>query len=202
MPRTVRYRHSHEGTILRPRIAQLLLVTWALLAVACSSGPSAPDPVPADALPGRVGDVVQLDAAFVARDAIDVTELGSLLEGAGFASGTQRSFSQTEDARPQRSLARLLTFGDPAGALTYLVWLEGHLDEVIGTAELLEPPDVPGTAFLALSEPECLCPKATDVYLAAWVKGSTVLTLEVGGRGVDPADVLQLVAAFDQAVAA
>ena len=192
----------HEGTTLRPRIAQLLLVAWTLLAAACGSGPVVPDPVPADALPGQVGGIVELDAASVAGDAVDPHELEALLEEVGFAGGTQRVFSQTEGARPQRSLARLLTFGDPAGAQAYLAWLEDHLDEVIGTAELLEPPDVTGRAFLALSEPECLCPKATEVYLAAWAKGSTVLTLEVGGKGVKLADVHQFVATLDGAVSA
>ena len=187
---------------MRPRIVRLTLVASALLAAACDSDATAPDPVPADALPGQVGEIVELDAASVAGDATDAGELGSLLADAGFAGGTQRTFSQTERGRPQRSLARILAFGDAAGARAYLAWLEDHLDEVIGTAELIGPPDVPGAAFLALSEPECLCPKATDVYLAAWAKDSTVLTLEVGGKGVELADVQELVATLDDAVAA
>ncbi|HET7235272.1 MAG TPA: hypothetical protein VFK59_02440 [Actinomycetota bacterium] len=179
-----------------------LVVVSALVAAGCGASTTAPDPVPADALPGEVGEVVRLDAGSVADDAIDVEQLGALLEDAGFTGGTQRLFSQTQGIRPQRSLARILAFGDADGARTYLAWLEEHLDEVIGTAELLEPPAVDGDAFLALSEPECLCPKATDVYLAAWAKGSTVLTLEVGGKGVETADVQALVEAFDRAVAA
>jgi len=73
---------------------------------------------------------------------------------------------------------------------------------VIGTAELLDPPEVPGATFLAISQPECLCPKATPIYLAAWAKGSTVLTLEVGGKGVELADVHELVATLDGSVPA
>jgi hypothetical protein len=157
--------------------------------------------VPADALPGEGGEIVPLDTDLIVRDAIDAAELESLLEGAGFAGGTQRTFSQTQGTRPQRSLARILAFGDPAGARAYVAWLEEHLDEVIGTAELLEPPAVDGEAFLAISEPDCLCPKAADVYLAAWARGSTVLTLEVGGKGVRIADVQKLAVAFDRAVA-
>jgi hypothetical protein len=187
---------------VRHRIVWLALATLTLVTAACGSGAAAPDPVPADALPGDAGEVVELDATFVAGDAIDFAELESILEDAGFAGGTQRVFSQSEVGRPQRSLARVLAFGDAAGAQAYLGWLEGHLDEVIGTAELLDPPEVPGAAFLAISQPECLCPKATPVYLAAWAKGPTVLTLEVGGKGVESADVHELVTTLDGAVAA
>ena len=179
-------------------LRMLLVATLA----GCGGGTDAPHRVPADALPGEGGAVVPIDADRIARDAIDAPELEGLLEDAGFAGGTERAFSQTQGSRPQRSLARILTFGDPAGARAYLAWLEEHLDEVIGTAELLEPPAVEGEAFLAISEPECLCPKATDVYLAAWARGSTVLTLEVGGKGVQTADVRELMVAFDRAVAA
>ena len=192
----------HDGTTLSPRIASVAVAALTLVVASCGASASGLAPVPPDALPGDPGDVVELDATLVARDAIDPASLEALLEDAGFEGGTQRVFSQTEGTRPQRSLARILTFGDAAGARAYVAWLEDHLDEVIGSAELLEPPDVPGAAFLALSEPECLCPKATDVYLAAWAKGSTVLTLEVGGKGVEPAAVEELVATFDRAVAA
>jgi len=187
---------------VRHRIVWLALATLTLVTAACGSGAAAPDPVPADALPGAAGEVVELDASFVAGDAIDFAELESILEEAGFAGGTQRVFSQSQVGRPQRSLARVLAFGDAAGAQAYVGWLEDHLDEVIGTAELLDPPEVPGAAFLAISQPECLCPKATPVYLAAWAKGSTVLTLEVGGKGVESADVHELVTTLDGSVPA
>lgn len=172
----------------------------AVIASACGSGAAAPTAIPADALPGEPGEVVELDASFVAGDAIDFEGLESLLEDAGFAGGSQRVFSQSEGARQQRSLARVLAFGDAAGARAYLAWLQGHVDEAIGTAELLDPPDVPGAAFLAFSEPGGCCPKAGNVYLAAWSRGSTVLTLEVGGEGLERADVQELVTTLDAAV--
>jgi hypothetical protein len=153
--------------------------------------------VPEDASRRRAGGALDADRIAGCGRRRDLT---ALLEDR-VRGGTERRFSQTQD-RPQRSLARILAFDDADGARTYLAWLEDHLDEVIGPAELLVPPDVDGVAFLALSEPECLCPKATDVYLAAWAKGSTVLTLEVGGKGVETADVQALVKAFDLAVAA
>ena len=173
-----------------------------LLVGACGSGAAAPDPIPADALPGEPGEVVELDPTFVAGDAIDDAALEDLLEDAGFAGGTQRVFAQSEGRRKQRSLARVLAFSDADGAERYLDWLEEHVDEVIGTAELLDPPDVPGARFLAVSSGACACPKPTEVYLAAWRDGSTVFTLEVGGEGVDPDDVGALAAELDEGIAA
>lgn len=181
----------------------LRTILWAavvLLTGACGSGADGPQPVPADALPGEPGEVVELDAAIVAGDAIDFAALEDLLEDAGFAGGTQRVFSQSEGPRQQRSLARMLAFSDADGARRYLDWLQDHMDEVIGTSELLDPPDVQGAAFLAVSSGDCDCPKPTEVFLAAWRKGSTVLSLEVGGEGVAPQDVQALVTQLDEGV--
>jgi hypothetical protein len=94
----------------------------------------------------------------------------------------------------------VLAFGSPEGADSYLGWLRDHVDEVIGTAELLDPPALPGGSLLALSEPGDCCPKATDVYLIAWRKGSSVLSLEVGGEAVDEALVTDLAMTLDRAV--
>jgi hypothetical protein len=173
----------------------------ALSAVACGSAGETPQPVAVDALPGEPGEVVELDATFVAGDAIDFAGLEGLLEDAGFVGGTQRVFAQSEGARQQRSLARVLAFADADGARSYLDWLEGHVDEVIGTAEFVHPPDLPGVAFLAVSDSDC-CPKATEVYLVAWRKGSSVLTLEVGGDGVDEDLVAELAQTLDASVTA
>ena len=179
------------------------LVAIGLLAAACGSGVAALEPLARDALPGEPGKVVELDSTSVADDAIDVAGLESLLGDAGFAGGTQRGFAESWGARRQWSLARVLAFADEEGAQTYLDWLEDHVGEVIGTtAELLEPPDFPDVAFLALSEPGNCCPKATNVYLVAWRKGSTVVTLEVGGNGVHEAAVADLAATLDASLAA
>lgn len=182
------------------RLTILVLAVSTALA-SCGSEAAAPQPLASDALPGEPGESVELDATFVAGDAIDFAELEELLSDAGFEGGTQRVFAQSEGDRQQRSLARALAFGDADGAQTYLGWLEDHVDEVIGTAELLDPPDLPGVAFLAVSDSDC-CPKATDVYLVAWRKGSTVVSLEVGGDGVDEELVVSLARQLDGAVAA
>jgi hypothetical protein len=178
----------------------LTLAASVLLLAACGSGTSAPAPLPADALPGEAGDATELDTGSIAGEAEDFGELEALLQDVGFEGGTERKFGQSQGARQQRALARVLAFQDAAGAHAYLVWLEDHVDELIGTAELIDPPGVPGAGFLALSEPGDCCPKATNVYLAAWAKGSSVLTLEVGGDGVRPAEVRELATTFDGSV--
>ena len=94
----------HDGTTLSPRIASVAVAALTLVVASCGASASGLAPVPPDALPGDPGDVVELDATLVARDAIDPASLEALLEDAGFEGGTQRVFSQTEGTRPQRSL--------------------------------------------------------------------------------------------------
>lgn len=170
-----------------------------LLLAACGSGRPAPQPIPLDALPGEAGGAVRLDASAVAADAIEIAFLEALLDEAGFVGGSERAFGQLEGGR-QRALARVLVFDRADGARRYLDWLEEHVDEVIGTARSLEPPDMRGARFLAVHEPSACCPKSTRVYLAAWDDGATVMTLEVGGDGVRPKDVGELAAMLDGAI--
>lgn len=182
----------------------ILALATTLMVAACGPGSGAPElpppaPLAPDALPWRAGEIVELDAASVAEDAVRVADLEAILTEAGFAGATQRVFANARGARQQHSLARVLAFADASGAQAYLDWLREHVDEVIGTAEFLEPPDPLGFAFLALSDTDC-CPKATEVYLAAWRRGSTVLTLEVGGDGLNEALVASLAEDLDRAV--
>lgn len=170
-----------------------------LLLAACGAGTSGPGAIPADALPGVAGEAITLDAAAVATDAIDFAALEALLADAGFVGGSQRVFSQLDGGK-QRALARVLLFDRTDGASRYVAWLEDHVDEVIGDAESLAPPDVAGARFLVVHEPDACCPKETPVYMAAWGAGATVVTLEVGGVGVEPADVEALASQLDAAI--
>lgn len=163
--------------------------------------PEAPDvaAIPSNALPGLAGDAIRLDTRAVAVDAVDVVALESLLRDAGFVGGSQRAFAQLDGGR-QRALVRVLVFERPEGAHRYLGWLEDHVDEVIGDAEHLEPPNVRGAGFLLVHEPSACCPKATRVYLTAWEDAGTVVTLEVAGDGVRPTDVGELATMADAAL--
>ncbi|MEX2204127.1 MAG: hypothetical protein WD965_08560 [Actinomycetota bacterium] len=175
------------------------VVVLLLLLTACGSAASGPRAIPADALPGVAGEAIRLDAAAVAIDAEDAAELETLLADAGFVAGAERSFGQVDGGR-KRALARVLVFDQVDGARRYAVWLEDHLDEVIGGAEPLGPLRLPGARFLVVNEPDACCPRETPVYLAAWGSGTTVVTLEVGGVGVEPADVKALASQLDAAI--
>lgn len=179
----------------RPVIAVLV----GLLLAACGSAAPGPRAIPADALPGVAGEAIRLDAAAVAIGANDTTELETLLADAGFVAGAERSFGQVDGGR-KRALARVLVFDQADGARRYVAWLLEHVDELIGDSESLTLPQLPGARFLVVNEPDACCPRETPVYLAAWGSGATVVTLEVGGVGVEPADVKILASQLDAAI--
>lgn len=198
MRRTNRLRHLHERSTVGRRFRPVIAVVVLLLS-ACGSTASGPRPIPADALPGVAGAAIELDAAAVAVDADDATELEALLADAGFVGGAERSFGQVDGAK-KRALARVLVFDQVDGARRYAAWLEDHLDELIGDAEPLGPPRLPGARFLVVNEPDACCPRETPVYLAAWGSGATVVTLEVGGVGVERADIETLASQLEAAI--
>lgn len=179
----------------RPVIAVLV----GLLLAACGSAAPGPRAIPADALPGVAGEAIRLDAEAVAIGANDTTELETLLADAGFVAGAERSFGQVDGGR-KRALARVLVFDQANGASRYVAWLLDHVDELIGDSESLTLPQLPGARFLVVNEPDACCPKETPVYLAAWGSGTTIVTLEVGGVGVEPADVKILASQLDAAI--
>jgi hypothetical protein len=76
-------------------------------------------PLPEAALPGSPADAVELDAAAISVDAVDVAGLASLLDDAGFVGGTERLFSRALPGR-RRTLARALVFETAQGAQLYL----------------------------------------------------------------------------------
>ena len=215
MRRTLEARHFlGRATVGRRTVGSALVAAFSattLIVAACGSEPPGAEPVgatgalgvlepiPATALPGAPADPVNLDAAAIAVDAVDMAGLESLLQGAGFVGGTQRQFSRARAGR-RRIMARVLTFETSEGAARYLEWLRGHADEVIGDAarstELQAPRD--GTVFV--HEPDPCCHNETRLFLAMWNEGSTVVTIEIGGEGARQSDVPQLLSQLDAAV--
>lgn len=181
------------------RSRRILGALVGLLLAACGSAASGPRAIPPDALPGVAGDAITLDAAAVAVGADDTAELEALLAEAGFVAGAERSFGKVDGAR-KRALARILVFDEAEGARRYVVWLEDHTDELIGDTEPLGAPQLPGARFLVVHEPNACCPRETPVYLAAWGSGATIVTLEVGGVGVEASDVKTLASQLDAAI--
>jgi hypothetical protein len=91
-------------------------------------------------------------------------------------------------------------FGSPEGADRYLAWLEDHVGELIGGAIPVPAPAVPNVHLLVVHEADACCPRDATVFLAAWRSGDRVVTLEVGGQGVEADDVSQLAASLDGAL--
>ncbi len=197
MDRRPVHRRIH-GSSLVP-----LLVT-ALVTAACGSSVPAPpspipssaparvlEPIPATALPGAPADPVDLDAAAIAVDAVDVAGLRSLLDRAGFVGGTQRQFSRVRNGR-RRILVRVLAFEDQDGAATYLSWLREHAEEVIGDASPSADLRAPSRGVVFVHEPNPCCHNETRLFLAMWKEGPSVVTIEIAGEGARESDVPEL----------
>ncbi|HET9672627.1 MAG TPA: hypothetical protein VFQ40_07240, partial [Actinomycetota bacterium] len=146
------------------RIAWILVV-----AAACASSPSPPEN-PTLSFPGMRTGTSAVSIERLARDAADRATLASLLEEAGYRAGSERSYAGPGE-RFSLAVTRVLSFDDPEGAESYLGWLRDHPSDVLGTAELLAPLDLPGSPFLAVHLPGGCCPKAVPVYLSAWRRG-------------------------------
>ena len=157
------------------------------------------EPIPASALPGAPADPVNLDAATISVDAIDAADLESLLDDAGFVGGTQRQFSRVRRGR-RRILVRVLAFSDTEGADTYLSWLRGHADEVIGDAAPNAGLRAPNQGIVFVHEPNPCCHNETRLFLAMWQEGARVVTIEIAGEGARESDVAELLSQLDAAV--
>jgi hypothetical protein len=157
------------------------------------------EPIPATALPGAPADPVELDAAAISVDAVDIAGLATLLDDAGFVGGTQRQFSRARSGR-RRILARVLSFETPRGAARYLEWLTDHADEVIGDATPNAGLRVPSDGVVFVHEPDPCCHNETRSFLAMWHDGSTVVTIEIAGEGARESDVPELLSQLDEAV--
>lgn len=179
-----------------------------LLAVSCGAdepssaapaAPSAVEAIPAAALPGSAGDAVSLDVPTVATDAAEHEQLESLLLGAGFEGGSERTFSKVAGGR-RLLQARVLEFETAEGAQRYVGWLSDHVDELIGEAELDPALEAPGGGAVYVHEPDPCCHNDSRIFLAAWTEGGRALTLRIGGQAARASEVTELAARFDAAI--
>ena len=138
----------------------------------------------------------------LASDASDPRSLASLLEDAGFRAGSERTYSGPGEGF-SLAVTRVLAFDDPDGAEAYLDWLREHPTDLIGDAEMVDPLDLPGAPFLTVHLPNGCCPKEVPIYLSAWRRGPSVVSLRVSGRGLERDAVQDLAdrldAAFEEA---
>jgi hypothetical protein len=172
-------------------------VTWILVIVAACAdqAPTPPPELPPIELRGMQSELTAVTAQRLARDALEPDMLASLLEDAGYRSGAERTYAGPGE-RFSLAITRVLSFDDPDGAEAYLAWLHDHSSELLGSAEPLPPLELPGS-FVAVHVPGGCCPKAVPVYLSAWRRGSSVLSVKVSGRGADPEAVEDLATALD-----
>jgi hypothetical protein len=171
-------------------------VTYILLIVAsCAGRTPTPPSLPPIELRGMQSELTPVTAERLARDALEPAVLASLLEDAGYRSGAERTYAGPGE-RFSLAITRVLSFDDPDGAEAYLAWLHDHASELLGSAEPLPPLELPGS-FVAVHVPGGCCPKAVPVYLSAWRRGSSVLSVKVSGRGADPDAVEDLATALD-----
>lgn len=167
-----------------------------VVASACATSPEAPPRIPELPLVGMETELSSLTVERLARDASDPASLATLLEEAGFRSGSERTYAGPGE-RFSLAVTRVLSFDDADGAETYLTWLREHPSEFLGAVERLPPLDVPGSPFLTVHLPGGCCPKEVPIYLAAWRRGSSVVSLRVSGRGLERDVVRDLVIELD-----
>jgi hypothetical protein len=172
----------------------------ALALVGCGGSSSTePPPLPTLSFPGMDTERTTISIAALASDASDPGSLASLLEDAGFRTGSERTYAGPGE-RFSLAVTRLLAFDDADGADAYLAWLREHPTDLIGEVESLEPLDLPGSPFLSVHLPGGCCPKEVPIYLSAWRRGDSVVSLRVSGRGLERDDVEDLAGRLDAAI--
>lgn len=182
------------------KATDLRLAVVILALTACGRGAATvPTGLPADALPGMESEGAVLGTRALARDALDPGVLERLLQDAGYVSGRQRIFSGPGE-RFSLAITRVLVFDSAEGAARYHSWLREHPEDLLGGAEMLDAPDLPGSPFLMAHLPGGCCPKEVPIYLTAWRRDDTVLFVRASGRRADPRSVEELAGDLDDSL--
>jgi hypothetical protein len=177
-----------------------------VLAVACaggirSSSPTLPPPpalstraavslanLPVSVLPGYVVHDTSLDATALSTDALHPASLSAVL--------SERRFTARGKALSE-VVSRVLRFGSSRGARSYLDWIRGHGDDLLGSrTKSAEGPGVPGAIAFFHGVSGC-CTKDTFQYFAAWSRGTYAVTLRIGGPHAGVRSAAPLARALD-----
>ena len=185
---------------MRRTLAALLVLAAGTACGSESETAPAPAPrtLPAAALPELASRARTLHPAAVAADALQPASVERLLDEAGYVTGREREFSGRTKIF-DHVVARTLVFETPLGAGTYVAWLQGHGDDVLGRAErakLAAPGDDAAVFTLA---PCGTCKKELPTFFAGWRRGETVLTLLAAGSGANPKRFSALARRLDEA---
>ena len=178
------------------RIAAVVAVTAGL--TGCG-GEELPDPLPSSVAPGLEARDRALPADVLAGDAFDPDALTRLLDEAGYERGRERELSGHTDTI-DHVIARTLRFSEPAGARSYLEWIDRHTIDLVGRTRPHDPLPLGEDARLFELEPCSTCKKQLPTWVAAWRRGDAVGYLLVSGRDADSVSMLPLARAVDRSL--
>lgn len=187
------------------RIVRVLAVA-VLLAPACASAPATdgsiaagvtPPVLPTSALPRMTSDATSVDADHLANEVTHPDELRTLLDDSGLVRAAQRSFGGGRGAF-SRVVARGLVFETEEGAAAFVSWFGDHASQQIITSERISPSGIPDGVIVFRHLPDGCCHNDVPVFLAAWQRGESVLTLHAGGRRANVRAFVDLIAAYDR----
>jgi len=193
---------------MRLRVSRIvrILATAVFLATACASAPASdgsiaggatPPVLPASALPRMTSDATSVDADHVANEVTHPDELRALLDDAGLVRAAQRSFGGGSGAF-SRVVARGLVFETEEGAAAFVSWFGKHAPQQIITSERISPTGTPDDVIAFRHLPDGCCHNDVPVFLAAWQRGESVLTLHAGGRRANVRAFVDLIADYDR----
>jgi hypothetical protein len=182
------------------RVLPLLSILLAVAACGTDEqqASTAPQTLPAAALPELDSRARSLDEQALAADALTPRALADLLTDAGYVTGTEREFSgktRTFD----RVVARTLVFESEEGAERYLDWLRSHGRDLLGRAVAAQL-ELPEQSGVALTLVRCgSCKKELPTFLGGWRRGTTVLSLLAAGSGANAERFSELARDHDDA---
>lgn len=143
-------------------------------------------PVAATFLPDLESRTRPLDADALAADSFDPEALASVLRESGYEGGSEREFTGRTKAF-DHVVVRALRFSDEGGAESYLDWVAGHAEEVLGPVIEHPPLELGDSGFLRELSRCGTCHAQQPTLLAGWRDASRVVTVLAAGAGVDPA---------------
>jgi hypothetical protein len=183
-----------------------ILAGSVLFVAGCASAPTTDGPLaegptppvlPAAALPRMTSDVRSVDADHLINEVTQPDDLRTLLDDAGFLGARQRSFGGGRGAF-SRVEARGIAFETDEGAAAFVSWFGEHAPQQIITSKRISPAGVPEGVIVFRHLPDGCCHNDVPVFLAAWQRGDSVLTLHAGGRRANMRAFVELISSYDR----
>jgi hypothetical protein len=152
--------------------------------------------MPAFDVAGLKGSTSELLLDPVSKEAVHPDVLREALQHAGFVGGADRTLTGAHGVF-SRVVVRAWAFGTDQGASSFLSWLEGDVQELIGAAARPQV-ELPTGVVLFLHSPSGCCHEEMPIYLAAWQRGAVVWTIRASGARIHTTPVLALVRSIER----